>query len=199
MDAFLERRNNFFQKFNSEQRLELCRVLELVSIYGKNTLFKQGSVGQAFYIILSGQVDVLVKNGTETEDSSNPDGILVNTLYAGGSFGERAFEGPENLRAATVITGEGLTELLVISKEDYLSLVSVMVKGEMAFKCAVLRKTLTFKNVDFHHLVSYECVSRVLYTFSTHLFISRSSKKFLSIWSLRYSTLIHICRKLVLR
>lgn len=155
IDNYLERRNSFFQKFNADQRMELCRVLELVSIYGKNTLFKQGSNGQAFYIILSGTVDIYVNTTLEDgNERSGLDGQHVNTLVQGSSFGERALESASNSRTATVVTGLGCTELLVICREDYDSLVSVMMHGETAFKCSLLRKTLTFKDVDFTHLVS---------------------------------------------
>lgn len=155
--AFLERRNHFFQKFTAEQRLELCRVLELVSIWGRTTLFKQNMVGQAFYIILSGTVDVFV-NATDAEHGevrTGAEGTLVNTLVAGSSFGERALDSDTNLRTATVVTCESLTELLVISREDYHSLVSVMVQGEISEKCALLRKTLVFKDCEFSFLVRH--------------------------------------------
>lgn len=48
----------FFQKFDLDNRIELIRMCELVKIWGKTTLFEQGDNGQAFYIILSGSVEV---------------------------------------------------------------------------------------------------------------------------------------------
>ena len=150
--AFLERRNHFFQKCTAEQRLELCRVSELICIYGRNTLFKQGQIGQAFYVILSGTVDVYVNSVDATDSNAlktGADGILVNTLVSGASFGERALDSATNCRTGSVLTCEGLTELLVISREDYHSLVSIMLQEEMAEKCALLRTTLLFKDVSF--------------------------------------------------
>lgn len=81
--SYLERRIPFFQKFHSEARLELCRVLDVLVLWGQHVLFKQGGVGQAFYIILSGTVDVYVnlnldtkQNGTtrRTSVGSSPEG-----------------------------------------------------------------------------------------------------------------------------
>lgn len=154
--AYLERRNHFFQKFTADQRLELCRVSELISIYGRTTLFKQGQIGQAFYVILSGTVDVYVNNIGGLDESANrtgSEGLLVNTLVSGASFGERALDSETCQRTASVITCEGLTELLVISREDYHAIVSIMVQEEMAEKCALLRRTLLFKDVNFQILV----------------------------------------------
>lgn len=159
VSAYLERRNNFFQKFTADQRLELCRVSELISIYGRTTLFKQGQVGQAFYIILSGSVDIFV-NSIAMEDAhhgtlkTGSDGTLVASLVSGSSFGERALDSDSNLRTGTVITCDTLTELLVISREDYHTIVAVILQEETAEKVSLLRRTLLFKDVPFTILVS---------------------------------------------
>ena len=148
--AFLERRNHFFQKFTTDQRLELTRVSELISIYGRTTLFKQASIGQAFYVILSGTVDVYVNTvDADSSTKTGSDGLLVNTLVSGASFGERALESKSSQRTASVLTCEGLTELLVIAREDYNTIVTIMMQEELAEKCALLRRTLLFKDVPF--------------------------------------------------
>jgi CRP-like cAMP-binding protein len=52
--SFLDQRIAFFKKFPVSVQVEVCRVCELVSIAGGQTLFCQGTVGEAYYIILSG-------------------------------------------------------------------------------------------------------------------------------------------------
>ena len=107
------RRVEFFRKFDRAQQIELARVAELLVVRQGAILFKQGQVGQAFYIILSGKVHMHV-------DSPNEEGttILVNTLGYGGAFGERALESSNSIRTATVSIAEK-SELLLISREDY--------------------------------------------------------------------------------
>jgi len=160
VSAYLERRNHFFQKFTADQRIELCRVSELISIYGRTTLFKQWQVGQAFYVILSGTVDVFVNSmdPSKIEEDEEPnaanlktgvDGLLVNTLGPGSSFGERALDSETNQRTASVVTCDHMTELLVISREDYHAIVAVIMQEETAEKVKLLRSTLIFKDAPF--------------------------------------------------
>ena len=99
---YLEKRIPFFQRFSYDQRIELCRVLDTISFWGKSLIFKQGSPGQAFYIILSGSADVLVNTDKSSQQNINKidkvnsvfDGLgeRVNTMNPGDVFGERALE-----------------------------------------------------------------------------------------------------------
>ena len=104
--AYLERRIPFFQRFSSDQRLELCRVIDAISFWGKSLIFKQGSIGQAFYIILTGNVDIYVNSSDKqvpqkpsTDKSSVFDGLgeIVNVVGPGDVFGERALESKSSL------------------------------------------------------------------------------------------------------
>jgi CRP-like cAMP-binding protein len=58
--SYLYRRIPFFQKFSMQQLIELCRVADSITIWGRSILFKQGQMGQAFYVILTGTVEVWV-------------------------------------------------------------------------------------------------------------------------------------------
>ena len=102
--AYLYRRIPFFQRFTMPQLIELCRVAETVSVWGRSILFKQGSVGQAFYVVLTGTVEVWVNqnemnvNATanrvqhKAHDITDGLGVKVNQLVSGEIFGERALE-----------------------------------------------------------------------------------------------------------
>ncbi len=142
---YLEKRVAYFKKFTPKQQIELSRVCELISIFGRNILFKQGQIGQAFYILMSGTCDVIVS--TPTTDAADSEGMVVNTLGAGAAFGERALESDEG-RTATIVTGDDLTELLVISKSDYHVLIADMIRREREDKVALLKDTHCFGNLD---------------------------------------------------
>ena len=47
-------------------------------------MFRQGSIGKLFYIILDGSVDVEIMDWEENK------AVVVNTVKAGGTFGELA-------------------------------------------------------------------------------------------------------------
>jgi CRP-like cAMP-binding protein len=165
--GYLYRRIPFFQRFTMPQLIELCRVAETVSVWGRSILFKQGSIGQAFYVVLTGTVEVWV-NTTDTSASTTPAnrvqhkahdvtdglGIKVNQLVSGEIFGERALENEDSMRMASIVTGEGNTELIIISREDYHNLVYVMMHADSMNRLTLLRRTDVFRTVDVQHLKS---------------------------------------------
>eukprot|EP00602_Paraphysomonas_sp_CaronLab_P009967 CAMPEP_0185037936 /NCGR_PEP_ID=MMETSP1103-20130426/32986_1 /TAXON_ID=36769 /ORGANISM="Paraphysomonas bandaiensis, Strain Caron Lab Isolate" /LENGTH=1097 /DNA_ID=CAMNT_0027576151 /DNA_START=155 /DNA_END=3448 /DNA_ORIENTATION=- len=139
----------FFKKFSKDQRIEICRMCELVKVWGKTVLFKQGSVGQAFYIVLTGSVDIIV---TSTDDNGESVDINVNTLHEGASFGERALEAEDSLRTASIVTSEALTELIIINREEYQRIVAVMRQGDMMERVRLLRMTQLFGGLELPYL-----------------------------------------------
>ena len=158
--GYLNWRIPFFQAMTLQEQLELCRVAEVVTIWGKSVLFKQGSVGQAFYVVLTGSVDVWVLRADAAKDvqqhraqggSQDIEATLgdkVTSIAAGGTFGERALESDDSLRMASIVTCDQQTELLVISREDYHKLVSALKSGETMAKIACLRRTAIFRSCD---------------------------------------------------
>lgn len=172
--GYLNWRIPFFRKFTPEQQLELCRVSEAVSIFGETVLFKQGTVGEAFYVILTGSVEVwvatqdemavmttlaqnaLAKGGSSSAaknaGSVNPLksglGSKVAMLSVGDTFGERALENEDSLRMASIVTCDSQTDLLVISREDYYKLVSALTNSALMDKITLLRRTDMFRNTD---------------------------------------------------
>jgi CRP-like cAMP-binding protein len=102
ISSYLGRKITFFEKLDYNQRLEVCRVAEILPVWGKSILYKQGSIGQAFYIILTGSVEIYVLNSDKERNKDQGrfrevsifDGLgdKVSTLTPGESFGERALE-----------------------------------------------------------------------------------------------------------
>jgi CRP-like cAMP-binding protein len=171
--SYLYRRIPFFQKFSMPHLIELCRVADSITIRGRSILFKQGQIGQAFYVILTGTVEVWVHDSQNTpshtarststaasaivknlrsQDLTEGLGAKVNQLVTGDVFGERALENETSQRMASIITGEDNTELIVISKEDYLHLVYVMMHSDSMHKLQLLRRTELFHSLDIVHL-----------------------------------------------
>lgn len=135
----------FLQKFSYEQQIELFRVCDFVTLWGKTTLFKQGTTGEAFYIVVSGHVNVFV-------NKIDAAGVLVEIevakIHAGSSFGEKALESGDSKRTATCITCDSSTELLVIGKEEYNKLIVMVQQKDFSEKVALLRRTHLFQAMD---------------------------------------------------
>lgn len=110
---FLKRRIPFFSKFEMNQMKELARVSESLVVWGQQILFKQGSLGQAFYVIITGSVEVWVNSPeglialkaaeaslTSNKSGNKTDGLgqRVALLPVGAYFGERALENDNSHR-----------------------------------------------------------------------------------------------------
>ena len=151
----------------------LCSALELVRITGLGTvLFEQGSVGNAFYIIFEGNVDIFVRGharGREREKT------LVKQMGAGEAFGERALEGgsateddavkpkplagaqaagaaatpkkPAGLREATIVTSSDTCEFFVLQRDAYTDIVRRFRDKEMEERTALLQRTPGFSSL----------------------------------------------------
>jgi len=170
----------FFIRFTLPQIVELCRVAETVSIQGHNILFRQGQTGQAFYVILGGEVEVWVdetkgpnavmkSSGSITGRSEataltntsknylnlvSDLGKKVAALSTGDVFGEKALENGniQSERMASIVTCVDYTDLLVIYKEDYHNLVYTIMNSESMDRLSLLRRTEMFRSVDVVHL-----------------------------------------------
>ena len=163
--SYLIGRIPFFAKFSMQQLVELCRLCETLTVKERKVLFKQGQIGQAFYVILTGTVEVWVRN----TNSSSPAaavvsplgrgrkvtaglGVKVSQLVSGETFGERALESEDSTRMASIVTGEGETVMIVIAREDYYNFVYVMMQTDTMCRLSLLRKTELFRSVDVMHL-----------------------------------------------
>jgi hypothetical protein len=75
---------DFFQKTPRSVGIEIARVATFLKVDKGGMVFEQGTVGTAFYVILSGSVSIRVK------DARKPDslGYEAAVLISGKSFGE---------------------------------------------------------------------------------------------------------------
>jgi CRP-like cAMP-binding protein len=144
-------RVQYLQKFTYDQQIELFRVCDFCTLWGKTTLFKQGSSGQAFYIVVSGHVNVFVRK-------TDPAGVVVDmevaVIHSGNSFGEKALENEAGARTATCVTNDTMTELLVIGREDYQKLIVMVQQKDFAEKVTLLRRTHPFQPMELDSLAA---------------------------------------------
>jgi cAMP-dependent protein kinase regulator len=115
--GLIERRNTYNQlhTISSLDEKALGSILKekkpLIFDEGHH-IIKQGDVGDTFYILLDGKVDILVKN-------EHGDEMLVDQLSKGSYFGELALMGNKR-RAATVRVSQGNSaKVLELSSQEF--------------------------------------------------------------------------------
>jgi len=111
---YLVRIFEFLHKMEDEMVLEIIKCLDLVTLPQNHVVFKEKSVGTAFYMISKGSVSIEVMNADEEIGVET-----VATIGVGRSFGERAIESASSLREATIVTRSAINEFLVLKKDDY--------------------------------------------------------------------------------
>ena len=100
---------NILTKVKQGRLLEVCKQLHLLLSPIGSEVIKQGEPGDAFYIILDGNVDVLVDN------------VIVARLRSGNIFGEKALDN-DAPRAATVKTASNC-KLMMLTASEYKNLI----------------------------------------------------------------------------
>ena len=83
-------------------------------------------------------------------------------LPTGVTFGERSFEAVNMQRLSSVLTGDGLTELLVVPRDAYLSLVAVLRNADEMARVSMLRRTNIFRQLDATHLRAFAQAMRLV-------------------------------------
>lgn len=116
--AYLKQSDIFYQ-FTPTQ-LELVANLCQEKIFDEgDTIFEENSSSKELYIIVQGEVDIIVDPsvvGTQTQEK-----MTIATLRRGQSFGEIALV-DEGLRSATAQARKKNTRLLVLPREKILML-----------------------------------------------------------------------------
>ena len=105
-------RMKFVKTLPTKQRLELGRGMQYLAADAGREIFRQGDVGNHFYVILSGSVEVLIRDPHTNANNR------VATLYTGDSFGELALLEEGNVRAAGIVARED-SEFLTLGRELY--------------------------------------------------------------------------------
>lgn len=82
----------FFKDFDDDEFYELMDKAKLVTFEQGDIIMRQGMEGNMFYIIESGEVEIMVKTAFEDPLTTPPDylGAVINVLGPHNYFGERA-------------------------------------------------------------------------------------------------------------
>lgn len=98
------RRLEFFRRFTDVDLWQVLRIVEWVKHAPGDTIIREGDVGTAFYIVVSGEVKVTKR------------GRVLNMLSTGDCFGEMSYVGSRNLpRTASVAAAGTVTAVKVSS------------------------------------------------------------------------------------
>ena len=92
----------FFRRFTDVDLWQVLRIAEWVKCKPGDTIIREGDVGTAFFILVSGEVKVTKQDK------------ILNILGTGDCFGEMAYVGSRNLpRTASVIAADAVTAVKV--------------------------------------------------------------------------------------
>lgn len=96
---------------NGEDLSGMLKGLNPITFSAGQEIIRQGELGESFYLIEDGKVDVFVRHG----DSE----IKVNTLKSGHYFGEMALLGNKRRNATVRVNPGGLARLIELNLEDF--------------------------------------------------------------------------------
>ena len=133
-------RVKFVRELTMKTRMDLCKLTGYARHGAGETLFRQGDAGEFFYVVLSGSVDVFIRDPGGREH-------LVATLFNGDSFGELALMHEGNTRGATIVAKEDC-EFLILGREDYGAILRAQSEKSISEKVAHLRSTPMFRHVE---------------------------------------------------
>ena len=133
-------RVKFVRELTMKTRMDLCKLTGYARHGAGETLFRQGDAGEFFYVVLSGSVDVFIRDPGGREH-------LVATLFNGDSFGELALMQEGNTRGATIVAKDDC-EFLTLGREDYGAILRTQSEKSISEKVAHLRATPMFRHVE---------------------------------------------------
>lgn len=115
---FLKQSDIFYQ-FTPTQLELVSNLCQEVVFQAGEVIFKENSGSKELYVIVQGEVDILIHRGSN--DSQGKNKTAVARLRRGQSFGEVALV-DEGLRSASAISAQKDTRLLVIPRDKIIML-----------------------------------------------------------------------------
>jgi len=125
-----ERRKKLFKMlkkvdtFHDYSESTLGKIIDLVkeeSFKMDDYIVRQYEIGNTFYIITEGIVDV-----TSRKDKSDPDDYYNRTLYAGDCFGDMALTNDSGLRSANIKCTSDVVKCLTLDKNTFKKYIGVL-------------------------------------------------------------------------
>ncbi|MBP6179114.1 MAG: SpoIIE family protein phosphatase [Anaerolineales bacterium] len=103
-----------FADLPKEELDQIIETLDVKEMKDREILFREGSLGEHFYIVTQGELEVLMAAGQMEE-------LQLNVMRAGEHFGEMSLIMPGGQRTATV-RARGDATLLAMSRAQFLAL-----------------------------------------------------------------------------
>lgn len=117
--TFLKQSDIFFQFTQTQLEMVANHCQEKTYSEGE-TIFEENSSSKELFVIVDGQVNILVDAGAVTGGETSPKAVIA-TLRRGQSFGEVALV-DEGLRSSTARSAQKGTRLLVIPRDKLIML-----------------------------------------------------------------------------
>lgn len=159
----------FFPRIKQHLQRELCTNMTLETFNSKEMIFRKDDPGDKFYIILDGNVNVLIAMDEAAAGDYETEEKQI-CLGKGCTFGELALQSETSLRSAT-IQAMGFTECLVITRADYEKYASQDHKQFIEQRVRYLRQCPRIENalreghVELHAIKAMaNCLSEHTYT-----------------------------------
>jgi CRP/FNR family cyclic AMP-dependent transcriptional regulator len=118
------KQSEIFDQLTQTQLEMVANLCQEITCSEGQTIFEEYSSSKELYIIVHGQVDILISPGTigekENKDLPKKESVIA-TLKRGQNFGELALV-DEGLRSATAKAMQKDTRLLIIPREKLLTL-----------------------------------------------------------------------------
>lgn len=149
-------KNKILTHVHPKRLLDISRCIHLLDCPYGTDIVTQGEIGDAFYIILSGSVDVKI-NGT-----------VVVTMASGMSFGEKALDN-DCPRAATVTSLQQCI-LMIISASEYKTLAA---SAQLKVNCKNINFLYNNCSTYFKHF-SHARLSNIVKIMATGMFEDKS-------------------------
>lgn len=105
----------FFTSLPAEELDRLASELEVLNLASGEILFREGDPGEHLYIVVKGELEILMAPDTDDE-------LLLNLLYEGEYLGEMSLVQPGGHRTASA-RARGDVVLLTMSRKQFLDLI----------------------------------------------------------------------------
>ncbi|HAV42746.1 TPA: hypothetical protein DCX15_01840 [bacterium] len=142
---------SLLETFADDQIKELEAVIQQESFSKGEVVFSEGSVGDALYIISSGEVSIC-----QTTDDQEKRLKTIAVIEEGDFFGEMSLFKEEEVRSASVVA-QSDTTLFRLSKENFLRLLeSGGVLAKSLLSVIVSRLSERLRQMNHHFITVYE-------------------------------------------
>jgi CRP/FNR family transcriptional regulator, cyclic AMP receptor protein len=116
--TYVLRQVDIFMELNPDQLEKISQICQQKTYDGNEIIFKENTTGDELYVILNGQVEILVDPNTlGTSEAQGIGPSTIATLRRGQSFGEVALV-DQGVRSASARCAQDGTKLLIIDRQE---------------------------------------------------------------------------------